>query len=87
MVCTMFSRGKFDARPGRRRPRGSKASPNAIAELSRADPAKALVMKCIGELVADGYAAWDVLDNGDVQVRLDTGETFLLAEAVIVRLA
>jgi hypothetical protein len=83
----MFSRGGFDARPGRRRTRGSKASAAAIAGLSRADPAKALVMTCICELVADGYAAWDVLDNGDVQVRLDTGETFLLAEAVIVRLA
>ena len=44
-------------------------------------------MKCIGELVADGHAVWEVLDNGDVRVRLDTGETFLLAEAVIVRLA
>ena len=83
----MFSRGGFDARPGRRRARGSKASAAAIAWLSRADPAKALVMKCIGELVADGHAVWEVLDNGDVQVRLDTGETFLLAEAVIVRLA
>jgi len=44
-------------------------------------------MKYIGQLVADGLAEWDMLDNGDVQLRFNTGETFLLAETVIIRLA
>jgi hypothetical protein len=44
-------------------------------------------MKRVGRFVTDGYAEWDVLDNGDIQLRFNTGETFLLAETVIVRLA
>jgi hypothetical protein len=41
----------------------------------------------IGQLVADGFAEWDMFDNGNIQLRFNTGETFLLAETVIVRLA
>ena len=48
--------------------------------LVHADPAKALVMTYFGQLVADGYAEWDMLDNGDIELRFNTGETFLLAE-------
>jgi len=60
---------------------------DAIARLFQADPAKALVMQYVAQLVADGLAEWDVLDNGQVQVRFNTGETFLLAETAITRLA
>ncbi len=44
-------------------------------------------MNCIGDLVAGGFAEWDRLDDGDIQLRFNTGETFLLSETVIVRLA
>jgi hypothetical protein len=51
------------------------------------DPDKALVMAYIGQLVADGLAVWDVLDSGEIEVRLISGETYLLAETTILRLA
>ena len=67
--------------------RRTEAAPDAIADLIHADTAKALVMNYIGQLVADGYAEWDMLENGDVQLRCRSGEIFLLAETVIVRIA
>jgi hypothetical protein len=72
-----------------RRPRrcASEATPDAIAKLFHADPAKAFVMTCIGQLVADGYAEWAMLDNGDIQLSFGTGETFLLGERGIIPLA
>jgi hypothetical protein len=63
-----------------------KAMPDKIARLLRADSAKALVMRYIGQLVADGFAEWEMLDNGDTRLRFNTGETFLLTETVIIRL-
>ena len=67
--------------------RRTEAAPGAIAGLIHADAAKALVMTYVGQLVADGYAEWDLLENGDVQLRCHTGEIFLLAETMIVRTA
>ena len=66
--------------------RGTEATPDAIAGLIHADTVKALVMTYVGQLVADGYAEWDMLENGDVELRCHTGETFLLAETTIVRI-
>lgn len=66
---------------------GTEATLDAIAGLIHVDAAKVLVMTYIGQLVADGYAEWDTLENGDVQLRCRTGEIFLLAEAVIIRIA
>lgn len=83
----MFPLGGFGAKTSRRKLRGTKATPDAIAGHFHPDPAKALVMKYIGQLVADGFAEWDVLDNGDIQLRFNSGETFLLGGTVIVRLA
>jgi hypothetical protein len=61
--------------------------PDAIGGLVHANSAKALVMKYIGQLVADDFAEWEMLDDGEIQLRFHTGETFLLAETVIIRLA
>jgi hypothetical protein len=83
----MSSRGAFDPKLRRRRPSDAKAAPHAIAERFSADPAKALVMSYICQLAANGCAEWDMLDNGDIQLNFNTGEIFLLAERVIVRLA
>lgn len=60
---------------------------DAIAGLAPGDRAKALVMRHIGQLVADGMAEWHRPDNGDIQLRFHTGETLLLTETAIVRLA
>jgi hypothetical protein len=67
--------------------RGTEATPDAIAGLIHADKAKALVMTYVGQVVAEGYAEWDMLENGDVELRCHTDEIFLLAETMIVRIA
>jgi hypothetical protein len=72
---------------GQRRLSAGRVKLDAVASLVHADPAKALVMTHIGRLVAGGIAAWAVLENGDIQLRFNGGETFVLAETVIVRIA
>jgi hypothetical protein len=83
----MFPRGAADAKTRREKPCGTDATSDAIAGLFHADPAKALVMTYVRRLVVDGYAEWDVLENGDIQLRFQTGETFLLARKMIIRIA
>lgn len=39
----------------------------------------------IGELVRNGFADWASLGNGDIQLRLFTGETLHLGENSITR--
>ena len=65
----------------------AKLAPSTVAGGVHADPDKALVMTAIGELVAGGHAQWTMLDDGDVELSLNSGERFLLAERVVVRLA
>jgi hypothetical protein len=83
----MSSGGASGARMRQRKPCSTKATSQSINGLFLADPAKALVMTCIGRFVADGCAQWNVPDNGDIQLRFNTGETFLVTKTVIVRLA
>jgi hypothetical protein len=63
------------------------ATSDVIAGIVHADPAKAFVMTCIGQLVVDGHAQWTMLNDGDIEFSFNSGETFLLAERVIIRLA
>lgn len=83
----MFSRGGFDAKASRRMLPGTEEIIDALVALAQNNPDKALVMKYIGRLVADGYAEWAMLDNGEVEVRFTSGEIYLLAETTILRLA
>lgn len=83
----MFSRGGFDARTTGGKLPGTEEAIDAFVALARDNPDKALVMGYIGQLVADGFAAWEMLDNGEVEVRFTSGETYLLAESTILRLA
>jgi hypothetical protein len=83
----MFSRGGFDARTSGGKLPGTEEAIDAFVALARDNPDKALVMSYIGRLVADGFAAWEMLDNGEVEVRFTSGETYLLAETTILRLA
>jgi hypothetical protein len=83
----MFPRGAFDARIKRERRRRTRTTPDAIAGLVHADPAKALVMTYFRRLVADGHAEWHMLENEDIQLRLHTGETYRLAKMTITRIA
>jgi hypothetical protein len=82
----MVSPDDFNGQTSRRWFCLTKAMPDATAGLSHGDPAKAHVMKHIDQLVAGGFAELDMLDDGDIQLRFHTGETFLLKETVIVRL-
>lgn len=82
---TMFSFNAFDAKTERLRRDGT-GTPDMTAGF-HADPAKAFVLACIRRLVADGHAQWHALDSGDIQLAFNTGEMFLLAKTVIVRLA
>jgi hypothetical protein len=82
----MIPRGGFDATASRRRLCGTEATPDVIAGLDFADPVKAFVMRYISQLVACGFATWKLLDNGEVELKFTTGETFILSEDAIVRL-
>jgi hypothetical protein len=64
-----------------------KTTSDAIDRPGHADSDTALVMGCIGQLVTDGYAEWIMRDDGDIELSLPTGETFLLAGRVVIRLA
>jgi hypothetical protein len=67
--------------------RGTEATTDSIADLICNDDAKALVMNYVGRLVADGYSEWDVLTNGDVELRYRTGEIFILRKMTVIRIA
>ncbi|MGX1790417.1 hypothetical protein ACWIGM_26960 [Bosea sp. NPDC055332] len=83
----MFSRGGFGAKTSRRSLPGTQAAIAELVALARDNPDKALVMAHIGQLVANGFAVWEKLDNGEIEVRFVSGETYLLAETTILRLA
>ena len=54
---------------------------------AEATPAKTLVLAAIGRRVAAGHAEWKTLETGEIELRLPSGETFLLAKSAITRLA
>jgi hypothetical protein len=81
----MFSRGGFGAKTSRRRLSGTEEAVDALVALAWDNPDKALVVGYIGQLVAAGFAIWDMLDNGEIEVRFTSGETYLLTETAILR--
>ncbi|MEI9407971.1 hypothetical protein [Mesorhizobium salmacidum] len=56
------------------------------AAVSRED-AKTLVMAAMGELVEDGKAEWSRTASGEFELRLMTGEVFVLGEVSVTRVA
>lgn len=83
----MASPDPFGAKGPTRRPRGERPRPREVRAPAGTDSAKALVMAHIDRLVARGLAEWDMLEAGNIRLRFHTGETFLLEDAVITRLA
>ena len=67
--------------------RGTDVTSDAIARLVRHDPAKTLVMTHLRRLVSDGLAEWHMLENGDIRLRLLTGQTYLLRKTTVIRIA
>jgi len=66
---------------------GTRAVSDSIIMHARAGSDKAVVINYIAQLVAYGYAQWRLRGSGDIELRLSTGETFLLAETEVVRIA
>jgi hypothetical protein len=83
----MFPPGARDAKTKRPKCCRIEATRNDIAGPVESNPAKALVMTHLRRLVVDGHAEWDWRENGDIHLRLQTGETFLLADTTITRIA
>jgi hypothetical protein len=83
----MLIRGGFDAKMSRGKSRATGKSINELVALAKDNPDKALVMTYIGRLVAGGFAEWEMLENGEVELRFNSGETYLLAETTILRIA
>ena len=83
----MVSRGGFNATTLRRKRLGAEKAVESLAALGADQPDKSLVTKYIGQLVRDGYAEYDMLDNGEVEVRFTSGEIYLLGKTSILRLA
>lgn len=83
----MFSNGGLKARTSRRKLPGTEKAIGALIALAKDNPDKAFVMSYIGRLVAGGFAVWELLETGEVEVRFASGETYLLAETTILRLA
>ncbi len=51
----------------------------------QADVAKAMVLTYLAKLAANGDAAWVQLADNKIELRLSTGEIFILAEKTIHR--
>jgi broad specificity phosphatase PhoE len=65
----------------------AQATADALAGLINGDPAKVRVMAHFRELVADGHAEWHTLESGEIELRLQSGEIYLLADTTVTRLA
>ena len=51
-----------------------------------ADPAREFVMSYIPCLVREGLAEWSVLEDGDTELRLKSGEIFHLGKKMVMRI-
>lgn len=60
---------------------------NSAAANPRTQDAKSLVMTVIGQMVDNGKAEWNLTATGEIELRLLTGEVFLLGEISVTRLA
>jgi hypothetical protein len=73
--------------PGDDAKRSAGRSDASASRQPLADLTKEYVMSCLPQLVLDGIAQWDVLDNGDIELRLKSGGTYLLGAEVVTRTA
>jgi hypothetical protein len=65
----------------------AQATPDAVAGRIDGDPAKIRVMAHFRELVKDGHAEWHTRESGEIELRLQSGEIYLLASTTVTRLA
>ncbi|BCG72225.1 hypothetical protein MesoLj113a_33830 [Mesorhizobium sp. 113-1-2] len=67
--------------------RSSAAGANSQIANGAAIDAKSQVLAAIGELVDDGKAEWSRTATGEVELRLLSGQVFLLGEATVTRVS
>jgi len=67
--------------------RSSAASAQSQNANGAAIDAKSQVLAAIGELVDSGKAEWSRTATGEVELRLLSGEVFLLGEVAVTRVA
>jgi hypothetical protein len=66
---------------------GTAASRGSGAEMRlHADLHRTLVLSYIAELVQSGLAEWVALGNGDIELRLRSGEIFHLGKTAVTRI-
>jgi hypothetical protein len=86
-ICTALpSTSENRSRPRRVKVCGTSAVPKSIGTSSLADNFKAYVFKHMAKLVETGHAEWSPRTNGDVELRLATGEVYLLASSTVTRI-
>ncbi|WP_136622249.1 MULTISPECIES: hypothetical protein [Mesorhizobium] len=68
-----------------RSPTTDAISQTQAAGSRRAPDAKSLVMTVIGQMVDDGEAEWSRTATGEIELRLLTGEVFVLGEMFVTR--
>ena len=73
--------------PKKRLDRRERVEATLDANPALSDLAKIKVMAHVRKLVADGFAEWQSLENGIIRLRLITGETYLLEQTTITRIA
>lgn len=83
----MSSQGRFDLKANRRKLPRTVWTIKVLVGLAQNNPDKELVMKYIGQLMVAGHVEVELLDNGEVEVRFASGETYILAEATILRVS
>ncbi|MBZ9854248.1 hypothetical protein LB566_10570 [Mesorhizobium sp. CA13] len=66
---------------------GANSQISGSVAVRRAEDAKSLVMAAIRELVDAGQAEWNRTASGEFELRLLTGEVFLLGEMSVTRVA
>jgi hypothetical protein len=83
----MLMTGADQARNKRERRCGTLAAPAELPAHFYFDRAKATMATCLGDLIDSGRAQCIRLGNGDVELRLSTGEAYVLAESSVTRTA
>lgn len=67
--------------------RSSTSDANVRSAVNPAEDTKSLVMAAMGELVDGGKAEWNRTATGEVELRLVSGEVFVLGEVSVTRVA
>ena len=66
---------------------GSRNDAKTRRDMANIWPNETPVFRSLASFIASGRAGCEILGNGEVELRLDTGQTFLLRATTITRVA